>query len=122
MLLINDDISFEAITLKDDISINRKSADKEFFNEFYFKARDIYISSNNQITAYISQRSDRLQYLILEIENAINTNNIENVNSMFDEAYELDSSNKNIINLSERYKNYSVVTKKSTKLIGLLRI
>jgi len=112
LLLINDDISFEAITLKDDISINRKSADKEFFNEFYFKARDIYISSNNQITAYISQRSDRLQYLILEIENAINTNNIENVNSMFDEAYELDSSNKKIINLSERYKNYSVVTKK----------
>ena len=101
--LVNNE---KAKLLTDKIKVIRTEGDSFYNEEFYFKARDSYISAFELIDAFNSRNANQVKSLILNIRNLLSIGKIDEAEESLEKILTLTSINPEISNLKSRIDNY----------------
>ena len=101
--LVNNE---KAKLLTDKIKVIRIEGDSYYNEEFYFKARDSYISAFELIDAFNSSNADQVKSLILNIRNLLSIGKPDEAEESLERILILTSINPEISKLKSRIDNY----------------
>ena len=98
--------SSESEAVIDKVKSLRSEGDKNYNDEFYFKARDLYKEAFEAIIYFNSRNKTKVKNLILQSENLLNIGKPEEAGELIKEASSIEPSNTNLLTLQKRVDNY----------------
>ena len=90
----------------DKVKTLRSEGDKNYNDEFYFKARDLYKEAFEAIIYFNSKNKTKVKNLILQSENLLAIGKPEEADKLIKEALSIEPFNSSILTLQKRVDNY----------------
>ena len=110
LALENNDSSQEGANILAAAINQRQEADKKYFEEFYFKARDIYQEASNSIESYNNEKSSNVSSQILYLQNLLDTFQLNEAKNLLDKALLANQSNQDLIKIKNRIDVFDEVS------------
>jgi len=108
--LEKNDSSPEGINILTAAINQRQEADKKYFEEFYFQARDIYREASNSIESYNNEKSSNVSSQILYLQNLLDTFQLNEAKVLLDKALLANQSNQDLIKIKNRIEVFDEVS------------
>ena len=108
--LEENDSSPEGINILTAAINQRQEADKKYFEEFYFQARDIYQEASNSIESYNNKKSSNVSSQILYLQNLLDTFQLNEAKGLLDKALLANQSNEDLIMIKNRIDVFDEVS------------